>query len=138
MPIRKVRVEVVSGSGDRYTITFEGHVTREKALRLLDLIELLGGMPGVHPELSGGEPSELSKFDKIRLIVERHFPLTWFSSREVQLAYEREFKESISLSTVSTYLSRMVDRGILVKAGAPNHRRYRMIPELARSLIPTR
>ena len=74
MPVRKMRVEVFDGSGNRYTVTFEGQVTREKALRLLDLIELLGGMPGVNPEL-GGTSSETSKFEKVRLIVQRRFPI---------------------------------------------------------------
>ncbi|MQY62308.1 hypothetical protein GH146_03345 [archaeon] len=42
MPTKKIRVEIFN-NGDRYTITFEGQVTRDKALRLLDLVELLGG-----------------------------------------------------------------------------------------------
>lgn len=47
MPAKKMRVEVFDGGGNRYTITFDGQVTREKALRLLDIVELLGGMPSV-------------------------------------------------------------------------------------------
>ena len=46
MPARKMRVELFDSEGNRYTIAFEGQVTRDKALRLLDLVELLGGMPG--------------------------------------------------------------------------------------------
>jgi len=131
MPARKMRVEIFNGNGDRYTLTFEGQVTREKALRLLDLIELLGGMPTMN---SGwNRPiSELSKIDKIRLVVEKSFPIGWFSSRNVQSTYEEEFKEPISLSTVSTYLSRMVDRGILAKNRSSNRRRYRIITEISK------
>jgi DNA-binding transcriptional ArsR family regulator len=131
MPARKMRMEIFSGSGDRYTITFEGQVTREKALRLLDLVELLGGMPTINPGWNRPS-SELSKIDKIRLVVEKSFPIGWFSSRDIQFAYEEEFKEPISLSTVSTYLSRMVDRGILVKNGTSNRRRYRIITEISK------
>lgn len=131
MPARKMRMEIFSGSGDRYTITFEGQVTREKALRLLDLVELLGGMPTVNPGWNRPS-SELSKIDKIRLVVEKSFPIGWFSSRDIQYAYEEEFKEPISLSTVSTYLSRMADRGILVKNGTSNRLRYRVITEISK------
>jgi hypothetical protein len=47
-----MRVEVFDGSGNRYTVTFEGYVTREKAIRLLDIVELLGGIPEEeNPEL---------------------------------------------------------------------------------------
>jgi len=131
MPARKMRVEVFNGSGDRYTITFEGQVTREKALRLLDLVELLGGMPTVNPGWNR-PPSELTKIDKIRLVVEKSFPIGWFSSKDIQSAYEEEFKNPISLSTVSTYLSRMADRGILAKNKVSNRRRYRIVSEVSK------
>jgi len=131
MPARKMRVEISDGSGDRYTITFEGQVTREKALRLLDLVELLGGMPTVNLGWNRST-SDLSKIDKIRLVVEKSFSIGWFSSRDIQSAYEEEFKEPISLSTVSTYLSRMADRGILAKNGVSNRRRYKIMTDVSK------
>ena len=57
MPARKMRVELFDSDGNRYTIAFEGQVTRDKALRLLDLVELLGGTPGEGPTVSTG-PSD--------------------------------------------------------------------------------
>jgi len=87
---------VFDGGGNRYTITFEGNVTREKALRLLDLIELLGGMPSVNPNFEE-TTSAHSKFDKLRSMLEKHFPIVWFSSKDAQLVYEQELKEPISL-----------------------------------------
>jgi hypothetical protein len=125
MPARKMRVEVFDGSGNRYTITFEGHITREKAVRLLDLVELLGGIPEENPGWED-EASKLSKFDSVRQVVEKHFPIVWFTSRDVQSMYEQEFKQPISLATVSTYLSRMADRGILAESRMSNRRRYRV------------
>lgn len=124
-------MEVFDGSGNRYTITFEGQVTREKALRLLDLVELLGGIPAGNPGWNRAA-SDLSKFDKVRLIIDKSFPIVWFSSRDVQSAYEQEFKEPVSLSTVSTYLSRMADRGVLAKNRVSNRRRYRIMTEVSK------
>jgi len=134
MPAKKMRVEVFDGGGNRYTITFEGQVTREKALRLLDLVELLGGMPGLNPDWNQAT-TELSKVDKIRMVTEKHFPIVWFSSKDVQSMYEQEFKEPIPLSTVSTYLSRMADRGVLAKSGASNSRRYRTMTEISQRTL---
>jgi len=134
MPVKKMRVEVFDGSGNRYTVTFEGNVTREKAIRLLDLVELLGGMPRDNPNFEE-TTSDYSKFDKLRSILEKHFPIVWFSSRNAQLVYEQEFKEPISLSTVSTYLSRMADREVLIKSGVSNRRRYRTMTELSQSTL---
>ncbi|MGD8505879.1 MAG: hypothetical protein PVF15_04370 [Candidatus Bathyarchaeota archaeon] len=134
MPVKKMRVEVFDGSGSRYTVTFEGNVTREKALRLLDLMELLGGMPSVNPNLKE-TASAYSKYDKLWSILEKHFPIVWFSSRDAQLVYEQEFKEPIGLSTVSTYLSRMADRTVLAKSGTSNRRRFRILTKISQSAL---
>lgn len=136
MPARKMRIELFDSEGNKYTIAFEGQITREKALRLLDLVELLGGMPG-----GGGNPginaasNEFSKYDKVRMVIQRHFPLVWFSSKEIQYAYEQEFKEPISLSTVATYLARMTSKRLLVKMGASNRLKYRMAPSFPQASL---
>lgn len=134
VPARKMRIELFDGEGNRYTVSFEGRVTREKAVRLLDLVELLGGVPTGGDNASRGTPiNEFSKYDQVRLIVKKHFPVGWFTSREVQSVYEREIGRPASLSTVSTYLSRMTDRGILVTVRASRHKKYCM----AQSVIHT-
>jgi hypothetical protein len=134
MPAKKMRVEVFDGGGNKYTVTFDGEVTRDKALRLLDIVELLGGMPSVSPSQSE-TISELPKLEKARLIVQRHFPIIWFSSKDVQSVYEQEYKEPIALSMVSTYLTRMAQRGILMKTGLSNSKRYRLVTQEATSTL---
>ena len=129
MPTKKMRVEIFN-DGDRYTITFEGQVTRDKALRLLDLVELLGGMPTVNSE-SSRPISEIPKIEKVRLAAEKNFPVGWFSSTDLQSAYEKQFNEPIGLSTVSTYLSRLTDRGFFIKSGTSNQRRYRIMTTIS-------
>ncbi|MFQ6095177.1 MAG: hypothetical protein ACE5NN_03430 [Candidatus Bathyarchaeia archaeon] len=127
MPARKMRVEVYDELGNRYTITFEGRVTRDKALRIFDIIELLGGMPSVEPELE--RENELSKMKKVQHIIERYFPIIWFDAKEVQSIYEKELNEPITLSTISTYLSRLADRGILLRNRSSNRVHYRFMSE---------
>jgi hypothetical protein len=129
MPARKMRVEVFDAEGNRYTVAFEGQITRDKAVRLLDLVELLGGMPtegkpAVPVPTSSGIIT--SKYDKTCVIISKHFPITWFSSREIQATYEQEYNEPISLSTVATYLGRMADRNMILKTGASNSLKYRL------------
>jgi hypothetical protein len=131
MPARKMRVEVFDEDGNRYTITFEGEVTREKALQILNIVELLGG---VH-DTKGLKSNviKVSKFEKTKAIIEKYFNFTWFSSKDVFKAYEQEFNELISLSTVSTYLARLVNRGFLTKQGPSHSRKYRKITKLAQN-----
>jgi hypothetical protein len=129
MPARKMRVELFDNEGNRYTVAFEGQVTRDKALRLLDLVELLGGMPGGQTPSNGTgqiQPiGESSRFDKVRFVVQKNFPLVWFSSKDIQSVYEQELKEPVSLSTVSTYLARMANKGFLMRSGSANSIKYK-------------
>ena len=129
MPAKKMRVEIFN-DGDRYTISFEGQVTRDKALRLLDLVELLGGMPTVNADLQKSV-SEMPKIQKVRLAAEKSYPVGWFSSKKLQSEYEKQFNEPIRLSTISTYLSRLSDRGFFLKQGASNQLRYRLITSIS-------
>jgi hypothetical protein len=138
MPVRRMHIELFDGEGNRYSISFEGQVTRDKAVRLLDLVELLGGVPG-----AGGNPgsnpivagNELTKYDKVRAIVQKQFPIIWFSSREVQTVYEHELKEPISLSTVATYLARLAGRGLLSKTGPSNNLKYKVAPSVPQATV---
>ncbi len=133
MPARKLRVELFDNDGNRYTISFEGQVTRDKALRLLDLVELLGGVPNEESSASS-MPSltnrMFSRFEKVQLVIQKSFPLIWFSSKDVQSVYEQEIKEPVSLSTVSTYLSRMTSKGMLMRTGGPNNLKYKTAPNI--------
>lgn len=125
MPTKKIRVEVYDESGNRYTIMLEGKVSRENVLKILDIIELLGG---VHRETSPIKSEKsLTKFEKIQSIIENNFLSSWFSAKDVQSEYENATGEKISLSTVSTYLSRLSDRGLLAKQKISNKTRYRLI-----------
>lgn len=139
LPAKKMRVELFDSEGNRYTVAFEGQITRDKALRLLDLVELLGGMPNEAVN-NGTEPSQnlmpSSRFEKVKSVIQKNFPLVWFSSHDVQSVYEQEMKEPISLSTASTYLSRLAAKGFLLRTGDANNLRYKTVAKIAQAVIP--
>ncbi|MCW4018494.1 MAG: hypothetical protein NWF00_07450 [Candidatus Bathyarchaeota archaeon] len=141
MPARKMRVELFDSEGNRYTVAFEGQITRDKALRLLDLVELLGGMPGENPTSAAvgtHVAAQSSRFEKVRAVVQKNFPLVWFSSKDIQAFYEQELKEPISLSTVSTYLSRMATKGFLVRTGSASNLKYKVSSATPQAVIKQR
>ncbi len=141
MPARKIRVELFDSDGNRYTIAFEGQVTRDKALRLLDLVELLGGVPGEGQATSpvAALPNRvLSRFEKVQLVIQKNFPLIWFSSKDIQSVYEQELKEPVSLSTISTYLSRMASKGLLLRTGGSNNLKYKTAPNIPQATLKQR
>jgi hypothetical protein len=136
-----MRVELFDNEGNRYTVAFEGQITRDKALRLLDLVELLGGMPNDSANRALENPAggvALSRFGRLRSVIHKNFPLVWFSSRDIQSVYEQELKEPISLSTVSTYLSRMAGKGLLIRTGESNNLRYKTVSTITQTAIRAR
>jgi len=132
-----MRVELFDSEGNRYTVAFEGQITRDKALRLLDLVELLGGMSN-EIATRGTENSPIihhTRLEKVRSVIQKSFPLVWFSSHDIQAVYEQEMKEPINLSTVSTYLSRLTTKGLLIRTGESNSLRYKTVTKVTQAAI---
>jgi len=141
MPARRMRVELFDADGNRYSISFEGQITRDKALRLLDLVELLGGTTSStsNPASVSMRPvSEAKKIDKLRIVVQKNFPLVWFSSKDAQTVFEQEYKEPIGLSTVATYMTRMVTRRVLEKRGPSNSLKYKVVTGIPKTALEQR
>lgn len=125
MPTRKLRLEILDSKGNRYTITCEGDVNKERMLHLLDLAELVGGSE--ENDQWRRTSSATTKFEKVHAIVEQQFAYGWFSSQDVKRVCEKELNAMLSLSTVSTYLLRLADRGFLLRKGSSNQRRYKLL-----------
>ncbi|MEM2102969.1 MAG: hypothetical protein QXM22_05605 [Candidatus Bathyarchaeia archaeon] len=120
----KFKIEIRDVKGNRYTLTFEGKISRDKILNLLDFVELLGDAADDNFDLHGALKS-MPKFSKLINLVKGHLMFRWFDSADAQKLYEQEYGEPISLSTVSTYLTRMVARGFLLRKGTGNKVKYR-------------
>jgi len=123
VPKNRIKIDINDVEGNKITIALEGHLTRDKMLQLLDFVELLESSSTIekNPKISN-----LSKFDKIKKVILRKFPLGWFTSQEVMIAYEDALDEPIGLSTVSTYLTRLTTKGILKRTGSVAKRKYRL------------
>ncbi len=125
MPARKLKIEFFDDVGTKHTITIEGAITKEKITRLLDYVELMGRLPTTKL----GDPFHPAhqKFEKIRDLLSQ-FQGRAFRSTDIQQAYEQRHGESIALSTVSTYLSRFVDRGVVLRSGSSAEWLYTLKP----------
>lgn len=122
---RKLKIEVHDGEGNTITVSFKGQLTRNKVLRILDFVELLGGVSS--GRTTDRDPLyDLSKYEKLRLVIKRRFPIGWFTSHEALIAYEETVNEPIALSTVSTYLARLTSQTFLSRSGSYARRRYKI------------
>lgn len=125
MPARRIKIEVHAGEGDKLTVSFQGRLTRNKVLQLLDFTELLSGVPSTEAE-EKERLSDLSKYKKLQLVLKRRFPIGWFTPQDALTAYEDTLNEPIGLSTVSTYLARLTDRRFLSGSGSHARHRYKI------------
>jgi len=114
-------MDIYDTEGNKISISFDGKINKDKIIQLIDLVEILGGIPDNKYE----NIDELSKFDKVRQLIEIKLKDGWFSSQEVMIAYEDTYEEPINVSTISTYLARLTQRGFLIKKGSLAKRYYK-------------
>jgi len=107
---RRLKVEFYDSEGVRHSIAIDGPVTKEKVAKILDLVELMAGTPQTSLAALGLSPR---KFDKLTSTIISQLKGRSFTSGEARKAFESTFQEKIPLSTVSTYLTRLADRGVL-------------------------
>ncbi len=130
---KKVKVEFQDDNGARYTLAVEGRVSREKVLKILDLMELVEG----DALMKAPEADSSTTFGKLQKIIEEAYAGKEFSSADIARDYEEQQGEHIGLSTVSTYLSRLSERGVLKRQKFGNSWVYRMV-YLQTNQLPSR
>ncbi len=105
MAKKRIRIDMEDTDGTKYDIKLEGNVTRDKILKIFEMMDLMNIEQG--PEA----PNLDSVGAKIWNIVDKHFPVGKFTSTEILEKYEDEYDEPIKLSVISTYLSRFASKG---------------------------
>ncbi len=101
---KRIRLDMEDADGAKYDIKLEGNVTRDKVLKIFEMMDLMNIEQG--PET----PNLNSIGGKIWGIIDKHFPVGKFTSSEILEKYEDENDEPIKLSVVSTYLSRFTSK----------------------------
>ena len=102
---KRIRIDMEDSDGARYDIKIEGNVTREKVLKIFEMMDLMN----IEDE------QEVTNMDsvgsKIWHTVDKFFPVGKFTSTNILEKYEDEFNEPVKLSIISTYLSRFSSKG---------------------------
>jgi hypothetical protein len=105
MAKKRIRIDMEDADGARYDIKLEGNVTREKVLKIFEMMDLMN----IEEE---EKPIKMDSIgSKIWHIVDKFFPMGKFTSTNILEKYEDEFNEPVKLSIISTYLSRFTSKG---------------------------
>lgn len=105
MAKKRIRIDMEDSEGARYDIKLEGNVTREKVLKIFEMMDLM------NIEEDQGTNNIDSIGAKIWYIVDKFFPMGKFTSTNILEKYEDEYNEPVKLSIISTYLSRFSTKG---------------------------
>jgi DNA-binding transcriptional ArsR family regulator len=131
MPSRRFKLEFYDPDGVKHSLTVDGAVTREKVSKLLDLVEMISGNPMPTANALRVSPRKYDRLASTVLTDLKTKPD--FTSNDAKKAYETGFQEKILLSTVSTYLTRLADKGILERVVDGQSVRYRIVMPETRS-----
>jgi hypothetical protein len=125
---RKIKIEFEDAEGSKYNLSLDGDISKNKILKVYELMETLNTLDGGQYEensardakgirmANGRSRESLSSVgSKIWYVVENKFPSSTFTSSDIQELYEEEYKESMRLDAVATYLSRYFNKGKLIR-----------------------
>ncbi len=127
MARKKVKIELEDSEGSKYSIVVEGNLTREKVLKVFEMMDLLDNSSGDDDEKNRYDKVSNSLGERIMHLIEEEFPYGDFTSSQVLEAYEDKYNEPIKLSMVSTYLARFTNKGILARSRSGREWRYKRI-----------
>jgi len=101
---KRIRIDLEDSEGAKYNFSLEGNVTRDKMLKIFELMDLMN--------IEAEEATQLDSIgSKIWNIIDKYHPIGKFTSSMILEKFEDEYEEPIKLSVVSTYLSRFTTRG---------------------------
>jgi len=120
MKQRRIRINLEDNEGAKFKFDIEGNVTKDKVLKLFELMDLMNIEEEQTPDLD-------SVGGTICNAIEKHFPAGKFTSSGVLEKYEDEYNEPIKLSVVSTYLARFASRNRVERARIGREWSYQII-----------
>jgi hypothetical protein len=121
---KRVKVEFRDDDGTHYTLAAEGRLTRRKVMKIMDLMDI---MDNQSVEIEGPLPDASTFMGKLLEIINTSLAGVEFSSSDLATAFEEKHNQPIPLSTVATYLSRLVDKNILKRQRFGNSWVYRRV-----------
>jgi hypothetical protein len=118
---KKIKIEVEDAEGDKYNLSLEGNMSKEKVMKVMELMDAINVGKSEPTEHNYHNPNQMqenmsSLSSKIWNIVENKFPFTSFTSTDILEMYTDEYNEPIKLDVIATYLSRYHKKGKLLRS----------------------
>ncbi len=130
----KVKIEFTDQKGAKYSFTAEGP-SKDDVTKLMSFVESLS----VRNESELEQQTDLidTNFSKVFGLVQNKFRFGSFTSKDVLEAYEQYYQLPTTLSTVSTYLARLSERGLLYRKRNGSGWTYKLIRQQEAEIVET-
>jgi hypothetical protein len=119
---KRIKLEFFDRSGAKHSLAIEGDFTLDRVNQLLEYAEIVAGSNQHAVPLEGRE----SKMNRLMDVINTQLTDCSFDSRQIYQSYREAWGDDFTLGAVSTYLSRLVDRGMLERTGSAAHWFYRL------------
>jgi hypothetical protein len=105
---RKIKIEMEDENGEKYNLTLQGTITKEKLMNVIEFVQLFdkNSNDGSFDGSLERKESETKLGSKIWNLIIENFRYHTFTSSDILRIYHDLYYESIQLSVISIYLSR--------------------------------
>ncbi|MHB8565570.1 MAG: BlaI/MecI/CopY family transcriptional regulator [Nitrososphaerales archaeon] len=108
----RIKIEFSDSAGAKYSFSVEGGVSKDKMVKLMEFVDSVS--PSKQSQIQEPDFSNIdTNFSRVYGLLQSKFKFGSFTSVDVMEAYEDQYGVETSLSTVSTYLSRLAERSLV-------------------------
>jgi hypothetical protein len=105
---RKIKIELEDENGEKYNLTLQGSLTKEKLMNVIEFVQLFdkNSVDGSFEGSLQRRESDTKLGSKLWNLIIENFRYHTFTSSDILRIYNDLYYESIQLSVISIYLSR--------------------------------
>ena len=105
---RKIKIELEDENGEKYNLTLQGTLTKEKLMNVIEFVQLFdkNSIDGSFEGSFERRVSDTKLGSKLWNLIIENFRYHTFTSSDILRIYHDLYYESIQLSVISIYLSR--------------------------------
>ena len=139
----KIKIEFNDAAGAKYSFAVEGGLSKDNMARLMEFVQSLNSTPNNTESPMQVQQPDYSNIDtnfsRVYGLLQSKFKFGSFTSSDVMDAYAEHYGVETTLSTISTYLSRLAERGLVSRTRNGSGWLYKLarIEQEAEDPLPT-
>ena len=131
---KKIKIEVTLDDGSKISLILGRSSSKSKISKFLELLELMEERMSFTSESLTEIAEKSTNMQKVIYLIYSQFIGRSFTLKELITAFTSLFNTPLKRNTAATYLSRLVEQGILNRSGSRGSYRYVVVPPSKRAI----